>query len=188
MGFKGSLFMVSAPSGAGKTTLVRAILDRFDQLSYSISHTTRAPRKGEVDGKDYFFLDEKQFETMIEKGMMLEWARVHNNFYGTSRPFVEDQLGAGRHILLDIDVQGARQIMDSGLEPVSIFIMPPSMEELARRLRARQTDSDQVIQMRLDNARHEMEQRGFYDHLVVNDKLDLAVETLAQIFEKELQN
>lgn len=175
MADKGRLFIVSAPSGAGKTTLCRKILDQFDQLSYSVSHTTRAPREGEVNGKDYFFIDKAQFQALIDEGLMLEWARVHDNFYGTSRSFVENRLAKGKSILLDIDVQGGRQIMDTDLKPVSIFIMPPSLRALEDRLRGRGTDSPGVIQKRLDNAGEEMEQRSFYDHVVVNDDLDAAV-------------
>jgi len=179
----GRLFIVSAPSGAGKTTLISRVLARLDQLSYSVSHTTREPREGEVHGKDYFFTDKAQFQALIDTGQMLEWARVHDNFYGTSRPFVESCLEKGKSILLDIDVQGGRQIMDTDLQPVSVFIMPPSLEELEQRLRGRGTDSPEVIRKRLDNSKDEMAQRLFYDHVVVNDNLETAVEELCGIFE-----
>jgi len=183
MGRRGRLFIVSAPSGAGKTTLITRVLARFDQLSYSVSHTTRAPRGGEIHGKDYFFITTAEFQKLIDTGQMLEWARVHDNFYGTSRPFVEDCLKSGKSILLDIDVQGGRQIMDTDLAPVSVFIMPPSLAELEQRLRGRGTDSPGVIRKRLDNAENEMAQRSFYDHVVVNDTLETAVAELSGIFE-----
>ncbi len=186
MADKGRLFIVSAPSGAGKTTLTRKLLDRFDQLSYSVSHTTRNPRGGEVDGKDYFFINKVEFQTLIDEGQMLEWARVHDNFYGTSRTFVDEQLTKGKSILLDIDVQGGRQIMDTDLKPVSIFIMPPCLGALEDRLRGRGTDSPEVIKKRLDNAGDEMEQRSFYDHVVVNDDLDSALAEFSAIMENLL--
>lgn len=182
MADRGRLFIVSAPSGAGKTTLTRKILERFDQLSYSVSHTTRNPRAGEVDGNDYFFINKAEFQALIDGGQMLEWARVHDNFYGTSRSFVEDRLKAGKSILLDIDVQGGRQIMNTTLAPVSIFILPPSLEALEHRLRGRKTDSPEVIETRLANAEEEMAQQCFYDHVVINDQLDSALEELYQIF------
>ncbi len=187
MGDRGRLFIVSAPSGAGKTTLIARVLARFDQLSYSVSHTTRQPRAGEVHGKDYFFTGKAEFQALIDTGQMLEWARVHDNFYGTSRSFVEACLEEGKSILLDIDVQGGRQIMDTDLHPVSIFIMPPSREALEQRLRGRGTDSPEVIRKRLDNSEDEMAQRSFYDHVVVNDQLETAVGKLCGIFETYLE-
>jgi len=184
MADQGRLFILSAPSGAGKTTLIKRVLGRLGQLSYSVSHTTRVPREGEVDGRDYFFIGKDQFRDLIDKGQMLEWARVHDNFYGTSASFVAGELAAGKSILLDIDVQGGRQIMDSDLKPVSIFIMPPSIEVLEQRLRDRGTDRPEVIQTRMDNAGDEMEQRFHYDHVVVNDDLETAAAQLCAVFEK----
>lgn len=183
---KGRLFIISAPSGAGKTTLTREVLKRFDTLSYSVSHTTRSPRAGEQSGRDYFFITLAEFEKNIAKGLWLEWARVHGNYYGTSRPFVEDCLRAGRSLLLDIDVQGARQIMASDLCPVSIFIMPPSFEELTKRLKGRGTDSSEVIEKRLLNAKTEMAQKDLYQHVIINDDLDTAINELCRIFENEM--
>lgn len=182
------LFIVSAPSGAGKTTLVKALLKRFDNLVYSISHTTRPPRKGEVHGKDYFFTDKARFMEMVESGRMLEWAQVHGNCYGTSASFVQERLGAGQSVLLDIDVQGGRQIMDFGLESVSIFIMAPSLAVLENRLRGRGTDTEEVIRTRLENAKKEIAQQSFYTHVVVNDVLDDAVAELVAIVERETGN
>ena len=183
---KGRLIVVSAPSGAGKTTLIRRVLDRFPDLSYSVSHTTRRPRAGEIHGRDYFFTDAADFRRMIDNGEMLEWAQVHNNYYGTSRAFVEEILEGGRSLLLDIDVQGAEQIMASNLVPVSIFIMPPSFEELEERLKKRGTDMDEVIQKRLMNARDEMAQKDRYRHVILNDDLDRAVSELCDIVSQEI--
>ncbi len=185
---KGKLFVISAPSGAGKTTLIREVLKRFDNLAYSVSHTTRSPRKGEVNGQDYFFTDTDQFKAMIEAGLMLEWAKVHGNYYGTSKAFVEEQLKAGNNLLLDIDVQGGRQIMESNLDPVSIFIMPPDLEVLEQRLVKRATDTDDVIRERLNNAKQEIAQRQFYGHVIVNDVLEKAVEELSEIFARKISN
>lgn len=179
---KGRLVILSAPSGAGKTTLIKAVMPGFPGLSYSISHTTRAPRAGEVHGKDYFFVAPEAFKALVEDGQMLEWAEVHGNCYGTSKAFVLEKLKGGRNILMDIDVQGARQVMVSGLPLSSVFIMPPSLDVLEQRLRSRGTDSPEVIQKRLDNAAGEMEQRGLYDHIVVNDVLEDAVAELTHIF------
>ena len=179
---KGRLFVISAPSGAGKTTLIRQVMPQFPELGYSISHTTRQPREGEIHGTDYFFVTPEAFKKLIESGRMLEWARVHDNYYGTSKTFVMDRLNQGQSILLDIDVQGARQVMASGLPMTSVFIMPPSLEVLAQRLETRGTDSPEVIKRRLDNAVGEMEQRTAYDHIVVNDVLEDAVTALCRIF------
>ena len=181
------LFVVSAPSGAGKTTLISHVLNRFGSLSYSISHTTRQPRKGEIEGKDYFFVSKAAFKEKIESDQMLEWAKVHDNFYGTSRQFVDARLEEGRSLLLDIDVQGAAQIMSSDFDPVTIFIMPPSFETLEQRLRQRGTDSEQVIATRLMNARIEMNSKDKYQYVLINDHLDQAIEALCEIFKKEMQ-
>jgi len=182
------LFIVSAPSGAGKTTLVKELLTQCLGLVYSISHTTRNPRQGEVHGKDYFFTDTAQFMEMVESGQMLEWAQVHGNCYGTSASFVQERLAAGQSVLLDIDVQGGRQIMDFGLDFVSIFIMAPSLDVLEQRLRGRGTDAEEVIRTRLENAKYEIAQRSFYTHVVVNDVLDEAVAELLAIVEQETVN
>ena len=187
MAGKGKLFIVSAPSGAGKTTLVREVLKEFTTLSYSVSHTTRPPRGNEKEGLDYFFISPAEFEEKIAGGDWLEWARVHDNYYGTSRSFVEGCLQQGKSLLLDIDVQGAVQIMASGLNPISVFILPPSFEVLSQRLLNRGTDSKEVIEKRLINAKAEMEQKDRYRYVVVNDDLNTAIKELCSIFKKEME-
>ena len=179
--FPGQLFIVSAPSGAGKTTLCTAVLERFPDLVYSISYTTRAPRNGETHGIDYFFVPKPEFERKMQEGFWAEWAEVHGHYYGTSGTFIDGELGAGRDILLDIDVQGARQILRRYPDSVTIFIMPPSWETLKRRLAARGTDSRQVIQRRLKAAEAEMAEKHRYRHIIVNEELASAVEDFSAI-------
>ncbi|NOX34248.1 MAG: guanylate kinase [Deltaproteobacteria bacterium] len=183
----GKLFVISAPSGAGKTTLVRKVLKRFNSLSYSVSHTTRSPRKNEQDSVDYFFITVKEFEQKILLDHWLEWAKVHENYYGTSRQFVKNCLEKGRNLLLDIDVQGAKKVMASELEPVTIFILPPSFEVLSQRLENRGTDSKEVIARRLGNAKAEMARKDLYKYVIVNDDLDKATKELCLIFKKEIE-
>jgi guanylate kinase len=183
---KGKLFVISAPSGAGKTTLIKQVLNRFKTLAYSVSHTTRSPRAGEQDQKDYFFITPPEFEEKIARGDWLEWARVHDNYYGTSKEFVTTCLEKGQSLLLDIDVQGADQVMSSNLDLVTIFILPPSFKALAHRLEKRGTDSRDVIARRLENARTEMDQKDKYRHVIVNDDLESAVEALCEIFKREM--
>lgn len=182
----GKLFVLSAPSGAGKTTLCKEMLERFSKLFFSVSHTTRSPRKGEVDGQDYFFIDRDSFELGIENGLWVEWALVHGNYYGTSLNFVNTTLEKGGNLILDIDVQGARQIVEAFPGAVTVFIMAPDLEILERRLRSRSTDSEEVISHRLKNAEEEIKQRDWYTHVIVNDDLAASIETLAAIFKEEL--
>ena len=176
---KGRLFIISAPSGAGKTTLCNALRKRFPDMVYSISHTTRAPRKNETHGKDYFFISTPAFEEKIQQGQWAEWARVHGNYYGTSAEQLNAPLQSGRNVLLDIDVAGARQIKSRFPDSIAVFIMPPSLEALEARLRSRGTDDEAEINKRLAHAEAEIAGRDFYDHVVVNDRLDEAIEALA---------
>jgi guanylate kinase len=178
---KGRLFIISAPSGAGKTTLCKAILKRFPEMLYSISHTTRPPRKDEQNGVDYFFISRDEFENNIKNGKWLEWAKVHDNYYGTSSEFIERNLAEGRNILLDIDVAGARQILSRLPQSITIFILPPSFEALRERLESRGTDSQETIAKRLKNAEDEIAQKQIYQYHVINDSLFDALERLSAI-------
>jgi guanylate kinase len=182
---RGKLFVVSAPSGAGKTTIIKEVLTQFENLSYSVSHTTRSPRKNERDGLDYFFITTDDFEQKISEKHWLEWAKVHDNYYGTSASFVTDNLEKGQHLLLDLDVQGAEQVMASKLSLVTIFIMAPSFEILAKRLNDRGTDSKEVIAKRLENAKAEIAQKDKYQYVIINDNLETAIKELSMIFKKE---
>jgi guanylate kinase len=176
---------VSAPSGAGKTTLCKEIIDIFPDLRHSVSFTTRPARPGEIDGRDYHFVDKSRFEAMVASGEFAEWAEVHGNFYGTALSTLQDARDAGDDVLLDIDCQGARQLKESVDQAVFIFILPPDMGELERRLRGRGTDSDEVIQRRLKNASEEMLESSWYDYRVINDNISLALEQLKSIFRSE---
>ncbi len=178
---RGKLFIVSAPSGTGKTTLCNAIRKRFPELAYSISHTTRPPRKNEVHGRDYYFISSEAFEEKIHAGEWAEWARVHGNHYGTSASQLNTHMEGGRDILLDIDVNGARQIKNRYPESIAFFIMPPSMKSLEERLRNRGTDTEADIEKRLAHAHKEIAERSFYDHEIVNDSIEDAVEEFANL-------
>ncbi len=178
---RGHLFVVSAPSGAGKSTLCNAVRERFPDIHYSVSATTRPPRPGETDGVDYHFVTEAEFQEGIERGRWAEWAVVHGNYYGTSAEGLRETLEAGADILLDIDVQGAKQIVERFPEAVTIFIMPPSLETLRERMTSRGTDSPEVIDRRVDNARAEMAARDRYRHVIVNDNLPDAKAAILEI-------
>ncbi len=171
---KGLLCIVSAPSGAGKTSLCKALIDIFPNLRHSVSHTTRSPRPGEIDGRDYHFVSQRVFDAMVAEGAFVEWARVHGNCYGTAVASLEQARDAGCDLLLEIDCQGAAQLKECLPEAIFIFVLPPSFEELERRLKGRQTDMDEVIEERLRNARTEMQEMFWYDYLVVNDDFELA--------------
>ena len=178
----GSLFIISAPSGTGKTTILKKIVAAMDNVAFSVSHTTRAPRPVEQDGIDYFFIDKDNFARMQQQGLFLEWAEVHGNLYGTSSYAIQEATEQGRDLLLDIDVQGARQVKKKlGHTGVFVFIAPPSLEELARRLVGRSTESEDVITTRLNNAREEMKSLDQYDYVIVNDTVTEAVEVLKSI-------
>lgn len=177
----GCLYTLSAPSGAGKTSLVRALLDNDEQLTLSISHTTRPRRAGETDGVDYFFVDDSAFDAMIAQGEFLEHARVFDNRYGTSARVVEETLAGGRDVLLEIDWQGARQVRERVAGAVSIFVLPPSRDALVERLRRRGQDADAVIERRMEAAIDEMAHYTEADYLIVNDDFDAALADLRAI-------
>ncbi len=177
----GSLYIISAPSGAGKTSLVKALLEKTDQIMVSVSNTTRAPRPGEIDGKDYHFTEIEAFKQMIANDAFLEHAQVFDNFYGTSQANVMEQMAKGMDVILEIDWQGAQQVREKMPQAISIFILPPSREELENRLRGRNTDSDEVIERRMRDAISEMSHYGEFDYLVFNDDFDTALGELRAI-------
>jgi guanylate kinase len=183
---RGKLYVVSAPSGAGKTTLIKEVLRCFKTLSYSVSHTTRASRNNEQQGIDYYFITPEEFKEKINQNYWLEWAEVHGNYYGTSKDFIKTSLGQGKSLILDIDVQGTCEIIKSGLEMVTIFIMPPSIEILSQRLENRGSDSKKVIDKRIENAKLEIAKKNMYQYVVINDDLDKAREELCLIFKEEM--
>ncbi len=179
----GLLFILSAPSGAGKSTLCSAVRNRFPDVMYSISFTTRAPREGECNGRHYFFIEKGEFEAGIEQGRWAEWARVHGNYYGTSMDTLNKGLRMGRDILLDIDVEGMRQIQEKFPDGITIFIMPPSLDTLRRRLITRGTESPEAIAVRLKNAQKEISQKNLYRHVIINDTLPEAIDELINLIE-----
>ncbi len=178
---QGTLFIVSAPSGAGKTSLVKALVKMLEAVVVSVSYTTRAPRPGERDGQDYHFVDRRRFEAMVEEDRFLEYAEVFGNYYGTARHTVERALRQGQDVLLEIDWQGARQVRRRCAESVGIFILPPSRDVLRQRLRARGQDDEAVIERRMAEAVSEMSHYGEYDYLVINDDFDQALKELVSI-------
>ena len=181
----GKLFVISAPSGAGKTTLNRRLMEKRPDLFYSVSHTTRTPRPGEQDGRDYFFVTPDRFRDMIHQGAFLEWAEVFGRFYGTGRAWVETRLGEGRDILADVDIEGARQIKANFPEAVLVFIVPPSLAELRRRLMSRHTETEGQLSERLSRASLEIKASAGYDYLFINDDLERAVNDLLSIMRAE---
>jgi len=183
---RGLMLVLSSPSGAGKTTISRRLLDTDDNLSLSISATTRPARPGEVEGKDYFFVEESQFNAMVDDGELLEYALVFGNNYGTPRAPVERALEAGRDVLFDIDWQGTQQVREAARDDlVSVFILPPSTEELERRLYARAQDSEEVVRGRMAKAADEMSHWAEYDYIIINDDVDKSVEQVEAILTAE---
>ena len=185
MNRKGILFIISAPSGAGKSSLCRELLDIFPELRHSVSLTTRAARPGEVDGRDYHFVSREEFLRMIAAGEFAEWAEVHGNLYGTSLKTLQKSRDEGIDLILDIDCQGAAQFKENQVDGVTIFILPPSYNELRSRLEGRGSDSPEVIEQRLLNAVDEIAQAGCYDYIVVNDVFSRAVDELKSIIVAE---
>jgi guanylate kinase len=179
-GAKGILFVISAPSGAGKTTIVRKVISRLPEVSLSISCTTRAPRPGEQEGVDYSFITREEFSAMEQAGSFIEWAQVHGDLYGTPRANLE-RLQTGGDLVLEIDTQGARKIREAFSDVVLIFILPPSLEVLKGRLQSRGGDSEEAIAARLHNAQKELDQMAWYDYIVVNEEIEEAAEYLASI-------
>ncbi len=179
--FTGTLFIFSAPSGAGKTSLVKALLDKTSYIGVSVSHTTRAPRPGEENGKDYNFVSQNEFQALIEQSAFLEHAQVFDNFYGTSQRWVEQELQAGRDVILEIDWQGAQQVRRLMPDAVTVFILPPSIEELEKRLSNRGQDSEEIIARRMRDAQSEMAHYAEFDYLIVNDDFDNALEELCAV-------
>ena len=178
---QGQLFVISAPSGAGKTSLVAATIARVSDLTVSVSHTTRSPRPGEVDGRDYHFVDQSEFDALIASQALFEHAQVFGNFYGTSKEAIESQLASGIDVILEIDWQGASQVRMMAPDAMSIFILPPTRDELRERLIGRQQDDPSVIDSRMAEADETIEQAPYFDYWVINDDFEIAIEQLKSI-------
>ena len=180
---RGVLFVYSGPSGVGKGTLKEKLIEEFgDQLAFSVSATTREIREGEKHGRDYFYISRQEFESRIENNNFLEYAEYSGNLYGTPREYVESMLASGKHVLLEIEVQGANQVMERVPDCVSVFILPPDLEELERRLRGRGTESEESVRMRIEKARWEVTQAPRYRHQIVNADVDTAYAQLRDVF------
>jgi guanylate kinase len=178
---RGNLYIVSAPSGSGKTTLLQHLLRSFKNLSFSVSHTTRQPRQGEREGIDYYFTERSAFLNLVDRGEFLEWAEFNGQLYGTTRSFVQQQLDGGKDVILDIDVQGARQVKSKVANATAIFVLPPSFKELERRLKARMLEPDDVIRRRLEIAKGEILFYRDYDYIIINDILESSILLLESI-------
>lgn len=182
---KGSLFIITSPSGGGKGTLIKEVLPRIKNLSYSVSYTTREIREDEVHGQHYFFISLEEFKNLIKKDEFIEYAEVHGNFYGTSKTQVEKEISEGNDIILEIDVQGAKQIKEKLPHSIGIFILPPSYKILSKRLIERNTENEDDIFIRLNNAKKEVKEFNKFDYIVINDDLDVATKNLESIFRAE---
>lgn len=170
----GNIFVISAPSGTGKSTIAKLLVEKIGGLSFSVSFTTRKPRRGEIDGKDYFFVDDTTFDNMIARNDFVEWVNVYDKRYGTSKTWIEDKLNSGVDILLDIESQGAKKVHKAIPNATMILLIPPSPNELARRLKGRGGESEQQLNMRLERAKHELSQFEEYNYIIVNDTVDEA--------------
>ena len=185
MSDKGKLIVISGPSGAGKSTVLFKAIEGRKDVCFSTSVTTRNPRPGELDGREYFFVKRERFQEMIENNELLEHAEYVNNCYGTPKEYVQNKMNEGFNVILDIEVQGARQVNEKMPEAIKIFIVPPSMEELAKRLRGRGTDTEEAIEGRLKRARQEYDEATFYDYIIINDDVDTAAAELSAIIRAE---
>ena len=183
----GTLFVISAPSGGGKSTVLRALLPATEGLKYSVSVTSRPPRDGEREGVDYYFVSTEEFQSLIDHKEFYEWAKVHGNYYGTRKSVVESLVSQGYDVALDVDVQGACQIKGMKPDSVTIFLLPPSTETLEKRLRGRETDDEEVVRLRMHNAVNEIAQCGLFDYLVVNENLDRTIAAIGHIIGAERQ-
>jgi len=183
---KGKIIVISAPSGTGKTTICKELLKRIKNLKYSISTTTRPKRKDEIDGRDYFFVTEEEFKKLIKNHFFVEWQKVHNYYYGTSREFIEKTLNSGYNCLLDIDVKGGLKLKKEYPDGVFIFLAPPNWEELEKRLKKRGTESEKDLKVRLRNAKKEMRYKKHYNHIVINEKLDDTVNKIVEIIKNNV--
>lgn len=185
MGKTGKLFILSGPSGVGKGTVRREVFSHPDlDLKYSVSMTTRPKRKGEVEGVDYFFVSRQQFEDAIKNDQLLEYAEFVGNYYGTPRSYVEKLIKEGHNVMLEIEVEGAKQVLKKWKNPVSIFLFPPTFEDLEKRIRNRHTESEEVLMKRLNKARSEMQMHNYYDYKVINDKVDQAADEIVKIIKQ----
>ena len=182
---KGKLIILSGPSGAGKSTVVNKAIEKRGNICFSVSVTTRKPREGEIDGRDYFFIDADTYDRMLENNELLEHARYVNNCYGTPASFVNEKLEAGMNVVLDIEIQGAWQVKQKIPDAVTIFILPPSMALLEHRLKSRGTDSPEAVAARIERARQEIQEADFYDYLIVNRDVDLAADQFLAILDAE---
>lgn len=183
----GILFVLSAPSGGGKSTILREILKADPSLEYSVSVTTRAPRGDEQDGREYHFRSAEEFKRLQAGDSFIEWAVVHGNYYGTLRGEVDQRLGMGADVILDIDVQGSLKLKKERPDTVLVFVLPPSIATLEKRLRSRGLDDDRAVRTRLDNARHEIKYANLYDYVLVNERLEETIEGIQRVIEAERQ-
>jgi guanylate kinase len=185
---QGKIIVISGPSGAGKTTLIRKVKKEIPTLAFSVSATTRPIRKGEKEGVDYFYISEEIFKSLIKSDSFIEWAKVHGNLYGTMKHYVEELIKKKKDVVLDIDEQGAYQIREKNIPAILIYILPPSIKELEKRLEKRKSELKKEMKKRLKNAKEQILSRGFYDYVVINDDINKAVEELKDIINEYIKN